>query len=52
MSNKLLIIIIILHSITNLQEDEINETIDNKLITYGSILKIQNVMTKFLYKLN
>ena len=49
MSFILLLFIILLNSITNLQEDEINETIDNKLITYGSTLKIQNVMTKFLY---
>ena len=49
MSYKLLLLIILLNSITSIQEDEINETVDSKLITYGSILKIQNVVTKFLY---
>ena len=33
--------------VLNISEDEINQTVDDQVITYGSTLKIQNVMTKF-----
>ncbi len=39
-----LFIIINCHEIT---EDEINKTVDDRVITCGSPLRIQNVMTKF-----
>jgi hypothetical protein len=35
---------ILAHGMT---EDEINKTVDDKIITCGSALRLQNVMTKF-----
>jgi hypothetical protein len=45
---NILICILILNSIScHISEEEINKTVDEKKITCGSILRIQNIMTKF-----
>ena len=29
-------------------EEEINEAVDDQILTYGSLLRLQNVMTKYM----
>jgi dolichyl-phosphate-mannose--protein O-mannosyl transferase len=40
---------ILLIARAHISENEINETVEKRIITCGSILRIQNVMTKFQY---
>jgi hypothetical protein len=46
-----ILLILILNDINisahEINEDEITQIIEDKVITYGSILRIQNVMTKY-----
>jgi hypothetical protein len=40
--------IILINNIICYSEEEINEAVDDQIITYGSLLRIQNVMTKYM----
>ena len=49
MSKLLILPLLVLLAFTtcHLSEEEIEKSIDEMIITYGSTLKVQNVMTKF-----
>lgn len=49
MKIPLLFLIFIPFILTHTSEEEIAQTIDEKIITCGSVLRIQNIMTKFQY---
>jgi hypothetical protein len=45
--NVLILLLISNFCKSHLNEEEISKTVDEKIITCGSVLRIQNIMTKF-----
>jgi len=47
MKIPILILFLLPFILSHTSEEEIAQTIDEKIITCGSVLRIQNIMTKF-----
>jgi hypothetical protein len=45
--NVFILLLISNFCLCHLSEEEITKTVDEKIITCGSVLRIQNIMTKF-----